>query len=248
MAATTPSGPSNRPPWGTESRCEPDHTSGSTGLCASQPPDEVAVRVDLHVEAGLAHPRGHKTMRFVLRGRRADSVGTGPSADRVDRVETLLDAVVHRSALRRWDATRPRDELAATVRAHAAVLGGAEAAEGALPAADPRPLVLRRQTLTAQLARIPHLERHVPDGSAARPAWIRVDQSLAGDDGALPSRSRRQCGREADAFRDLARSGSAPADPELCYSTKSSWTGSGNAPIADPRRSSSATAVRPSSP
>ena len=48
IAATTPSAPSNLPPYGTESRCEPVQTLGSAAAA-----DQVAGAVHLDLEPGL---------------------------------------------------------------------------------------------------------------------------------------------------------------------------------------------------
>ena len=77
-------GPSNRPPWGTESRCEPDHTSGSSGSSPRQPADQVPALVHLDFEPARLHPRRREPMRLVLLGREPHPVRAGPAADPVD--------------------------------------------------------------------------------------------------------------------------------------------------------------------
>ena len=54
--------------------------------------EEVAVRVDLDLEPGLAHPAGGERVRLVLPGASGDAARARPTADRVQLLQPIEDA------------------------------------------------------------------------------------------------------------------------------------------------------------
>ena len=81
IAATTPRAPSNRPPSGGVSRCEPLQISPEVGRLAGQPAEQVARRVNGDVEAGLLHPLLGAPERPLLALAQPGPVGAGGAAD-----------------------------------------------------------------------------------------------------------------------------------------------------------------------
>ena len=76
-----------------EVRARPDFRK--LRLQTGEAADEVAVAVDLDLEARLEHPVPDEPVGLVLAGGVARAVGTRPSPDRVDRVEALLEVGGH---------------------------------------------------------------------------------------------------------------------------------------------------------
>ena len=87
--ASTPSTPSKRPPFGTESRCEPTQTSPASRSVAGETSEEVSVGVDLDGETGLAEPARDEVVRLLLARAPADTIRAGARADRVDLLDPL---------------------------------------------------------------------------------------------------------------------------------------------------------------
>ena len=110
-----------------EMRARPD--LGQLGLVAGQPAEQVAVRIDLDLEAGLPQPAGGELVRRVLLPRVADAVRPRPASDRVEVVETFEQAGHGTSLLPVYALERVacadarRDAVASVCRADANVRG-----------------------------------------------------------------------------------------------------------------------------
>ena len=115
IPATTPRAPSNRPPAGTVSRCEPVHTDP---VLSSDPwtwPKRLPCAVDLDLQPGLAHPPRGELECLVLTRRAVGPVRAWPASDRVQLFEPLRDP--HTSRFRMCtDSSTTRASGTRTVR------------------------------------------------------------------------------------------------------------------------------------
>ena len=95
IAATTPSAPSNRPPCGTVSRCEPTQQASGTFSPRAPPracPKRLPCASTSTSQTGLLEPRRRERVRLVLGRRGMRPIRTRPTADRVELVEPVEDA------------------------------------------------------------------------------------------------------------------------------------------------------------
>ncbi len=134
IAATTPSAPSNRPPRGTVSRCEPDHDVSRRPTPGV--PEEVAVPVDLDLEpGGLAATTRRAGAPRPLPRRGADGSRRGHRRSRTAR-----------RAARESASTEPRGRAAAAAPA-------ARRAARARPTGTRAPTTSRTQSRRTRSAR-----------------------------------------------------------------------------------------------